>query len=133
MKFYISSYFLIVRLHNFFCFFNFPAYFSFLGLRIFVMVPHFHLAVLSGVAPPSVCKNVPLNGPNPGVVGVDGSPRSTVNSTIQVPRRKFVDEGKLKKGEVINMTGFLFGYFTGILDIHMLIKQWYIVIYTLSS
>ncbi|TMX03883.1 hypothetical protein EJD97_013253 [Solanum chilense] len=29
--------------------------------------------------------------------GADNSPRSTVNSTIQAPRRKFVDEGKLRK------------------------------------
>ncbi|XP_057513900.1 cell division cycle protein 27 homolog B-like isoform X1 [Actinidia eriantha] len=54
-------------------------------------------AQLSGVAPPPVCKNVQPNGPNPNAVSVDGSPRSTVNSTIQAPRRKFVDEGKLRK------------------------------------
>ncbi|XP_059652708.1 cell division cycle protein 27 homolog B isoform X2 [Cornus florida] len=52
---------------------------------------------LSGVAPPPVCKNMQQNNPNPGMLGVDGSPRSTVNSTIQAPRRKFVDEGKLRK------------------------------------
>ncbi|PSS10191.1 Cell division cycle protein 27 B like [Actinidia chinensis var. chinensis] len=54
-------------------------------------------AQLSGVAPPPMCKNVQPNGPNPNAVSVDGSPRSTVNSTIQAPRRKFVDEGKLRK------------------------------------
>ncbi|KAA8536972.1 hypothetical protein F0562_029450 [Nyssa sinensis] len=52
---------------------------------------------LSGVAPPPVCKNVQPNGPNAGLLGVEGSPRSTVNSTLQAPRRKFVDEGKLRK------------------------------------
>lgn len=52
---------------------------------------------LSGVAPPPLCKNVQHNGPNPNSVSMDGSPRSTVNSTIQAPRRKFVDEGKLRK------------------------------------
>ncbi|KAF5952352.1 hypothetical protein HYC85_010296 [Camellia sinensis] len=54
-------------------------------------------AQLSGVAPPPLCKNVQHNGPNPNSVSMDGSPRSTVNSTIQAPRRKFVDEGKLRK------------------------------------
>ncbi|KAL5768764.1 hypothetical protein ACOSP7_015309 [Xanthoceras sorbifolium] len=52
---------------------------------------------LSGVAPPPLCRNVPPNGPNLNTLGTDGSPRSTVNSTIQAPRRKFVDEGKLRK------------------------------------
>lgn len=37
------------------------------------------------------------NGTNSSVVSSDGSPRSTVNTTIQAPRRKFVDEGKLRK------------------------------------
>ncbi|KAJ0091066.1 hypothetical protein Patl1_13321 [Pistacia atlantica] len=52
---------------------------------------------LSGVAPPPLCRNVQLNGPNLNTLGADSSPRSTVNSTIQAPRRKFVDEGKLRK------------------------------------
>ncbi|KAK2965292.1 hypothetical protein RJ640_004161 [Escallonia rubra] len=52
---------------------------------------------MSAVAPPPVCRNVQPNGPNPNAVSADGSPRSTVNSTIQAPRRKFVDEGKLRK------------------------------------
>ncbi|XP_044472496.1 cell division cycle protein 27 homolog B-like isoform X2 [Mangifera indica] len=54
-------------------------------------------AQLSGVAPPPLCRNVQLNGPNLNTLAVDSSPRSTVNSTIQAPRRKFVDEGKLRK------------------------------------
>ncbi|OMO82673.1 Tetratricopeptide TPR-1 [Corchorus capsularis] len=52
---------------------------------------------LSGVAPPPLCRNVQPNGPNLNAVNTDGSPRSVVNSTIQAPRRKFVDEGKLRK------------------------------------
>lgn len=52
---------------------------------------------LSGVAPPPLCRNAQLNGPNPSILSADSSPRSTVNSTIQAPRRKFVDEGKLRK------------------------------------
>ncbi|XP_041000913.1 cell division cycle protein 27 homolog B-like [Juglans microcarpa x Juglans regia] len=52
---------------------------------------------LSGVAPPPLCRNAQPNGPNQSIVTVDSSPRSTVNSTIQAPRRKFVDEGKLRK------------------------------------
>ncbi|XVF49124.1 hypothetical protein PTKIN_Ptkin03bG0243200 [Pterospermum kingtungense] len=52
---------------------------------------------LSGVAPPPLCRNVQPNGSNPNTVNTDGSPRSVVNSTIQAPRRKFVDEGKLRK------------------------------------
>ncbi|KAK3041184.1 hypothetical protein RJ639_028663 [Escallonia herrerae] len=55
------------------------------------------LPSMSAVAPPPVCRNVQPNGPNPNAVSADGSPRSTVNSTIQAPRRKFVDEGKLRK------------------------------------
>ncbi|XP_052194703.1 cell division cycle protein 27 homolog B [Diospyros lotus] len=54
-------------------------------------------AQLSAVAPPPVCKNVQPTGPNSNAVNIDVSPRSTVNSTIQAPRRKFVDEGKLRK------------------------------------
>ncbi|KAK3210641.1 hypothetical protein Dsin_015347 [Dipteronia sinensis] len=52
---------------------------------------------LSGVAPPPLCRNVQPNGPNLNTLVTDSSPRSTVNSTIQAPRRKFVDEGKLRK------------------------------------
>ncbi|CDP08586.1 unnamed protein product [Coffea canephora] len=52
---------------------------------------------LSGVAPPPICRNMQINGPNSCATGADSSPRSTVNSTIQAPRRKFVDEGKLRK------------------------------------
>ncbi|KAL8236041.1 hypothetical protein R6Q59_017122 [Mikania micrantha] len=52
---------------------------------------------LSGVAPPPICRNVLPIGPTSSSVGVDVSPKSTVKSTIQAPRRKFVDEGKLRK------------------------------------
>ncbi|KAF5810721.1 putative tetratricopeptide-like helical domain superfamily, acetyltransferase A, auxiliary subunit [Helianthus annuus] len=52
---------------------------------------------LSGVAPPPICRNVLPSGPTSSSVGADVSPRSTVKSTIQAPRRKFVDEGKLRK------------------------------------
>lgn len=52
---------------------------------------------LSGVAPPPLCRNVQLNGSNLNTLGTDSFPKSTVNSTIQAPRRKFVDEGKLRK------------------------------------
>ncbi|KAM7274723.1 hypothetical protein ACFE04_016589 [Oxalis oulophora] len=52
---------------------------------------------LSGVAPPPVCRNAQQNGPNLGTLSADSSPRSTVGSTIQAPRRKVVDEGKLRK------------------------------------
>ncbi|XP_047311527.1 cell division cycle protein 27 homolog B [Impatiens glandulifera] len=52
---------------------------------------------LSGIAPPPVGKLLQHNGPNPNSTSTDGAPRSTVNSTFQAPRRKFVDEGKLRK------------------------------------
>ncbi|KAK7266700.1 hypothetical protein RIF29_19351 [Crotalaria pallida] len=52
---------------------------------------------LSSVAPPPLCRNVPPNGPNLNTLSNDSSPKSTVNSTIQAPRRKFVGEGKLRK------------------------------------
>ncbi|KAG8379728.1 hypothetical protein BUALT_Bualt07G0119600 [Buddleja alternifolia] len=52
---------------------------------------------LSGVAPPPVCRNAQPNGPNMRTYGADNSPRHTVNSAIAGPRRKFVDEGKLRK------------------------------------
>ncbi|PRQ46672.1 putative 43kDa postsynaptic protein [Rosa chinensis] len=51
---------------------------------------------LSGIAPPPVCRNVLPNGLNLSS-GTDSSPRSTMSSTIQGGRRKFVDEGKLRK------------------------------------
>ncbi|TQE02397.1 hypothetical protein C1H46_012036 [Malus baccata] len=54
---------------------------------------------LSGVAPPALCRIGQPNGPNLNT-GTDSSPKSNVNSTIQAPRRKFVDEGKLRKVEV---------------------------------
>ncbi|KAI4352297.1 hypothetical protein L6164_006563 [Bauhinia variegata] len=52
---------------------------------------------LSAVAPPPLCRNMQPNGPNLSTNNSDSSPKSTVNSTIQAPRRKFVDEGKLRK------------------------------------
>ncbi|KAE9612596.1 putative tetratricopeptide-like helical domain-containing protein [Lupinus albus] len=52
---------------------------------------------MSSVAPPPLCRNVLPNGPNLGTLNADSAPKSTVNSTIQAPRRKFVDEGKLRK------------------------------------
>ncbi|CAI8584686.1 unnamed protein product [Vicia faba] len=52
---------------------------------------------LSGVAPPPLCRNVQPNGSNMSMQSAENSPRSTVNSTIQAPRRKFVDEGKFRK------------------------------------
>lgn len=48
----------------------------------------------SGVAPPPLFRN---GQPNMNVMSGESSPRSTVNTTIQAPRRKFVDEGKLRK------------------------------------
>ncbi|CBI28012.3 hypothetical protein VitviT2T_016470 [Vitis vinifera] len=63
----------------------------------FYNTPSPMVAQLSGVAPPPLCRNVQQNGLNPSTVGNDSSPRSTVNPTIQAPRRKFVDEGKLRK------------------------------------
>ncbi|KAF8031265.1 hypothetical protein BT93_D0458 [Corymbia citriodora subsp. variegata] len=52
---------------------------------------------LSGAAPPLLCRNLLPNGPNLSAFGADSSSRSTVNSTIQAPRRKFVDEGKFRR------------------------------------
>ncbi|KAK6139553.1 hypothetical protein DH2020_026699 [Rehmannia glutinosa] len=52
---------------------------------------------LSGVAPPPVCRNAQPNGPNMKTYGADNSPRVMVNSAVAGPRRKFVDEGKLRK------------------------------------
>ncbi|KAL8113227.1 hypothetical protein AgCh_020520 [Apium graveolens] len=54
-------------------------------------------AQISAVAPPPICRNMQGNGPNPSLLGAEGSPRSTINSTMPAPRRKFVDEGKLRK------------------------------------
>ncbi|KAM1478990.1 hypothetical protein ACFX2I_026344 [Malus domestica] len=51
---------------------------------------------LSGVAPPALCRIGQPNGPNLST-GTDSSLKSNVSSTIQAPRRKFVDEGKLRK------------------------------------
>ncbi|KAI3689106.1 hypothetical protein L2E82_47055 [Cichorium intybus] len=57
-----------------------------------------------GVAPPHVCRNMVENGLNSSSSGADVSPRSTVKSTIQAPRRKFVHEGKLRKfGELVDV------------------------------
>lgn len=56
-----------------------------------------NLLQFSGVAPPPLCRNIPQNGPNLSTVGADSLPKSTVNSTVQAPRRKVVDEGKLRK------------------------------------
>ncbi|CAN0901493.1 Cell division cycle protein 27 homolog B [Linum grandiflorum] len=55
------------------------------------------MAQLSGVAPPPLCRNMPANGPNLSNNSADNSPRSVVNANIQAPRRKVVDEGKLRK------------------------------------
>ena len=59
-----------------------------------------HLQI-SAVAPPPIYRNMQGNGPNPSLLGADGSPRSTINSTMPAPRRKFVDEGKLRKVKLI--------------------------------
>ncbi|XVF34902.1 hypothetical protein REPUB_Repub18cG0098300 [Reevesia pubescens] len=63
----------------------------------FYNTPSPMVSQLSGVVPPPLCRNVQPNGSNLNTVNTDGSPRSIVNSTIQAPRRKFVDEGKLRK------------------------------------
>eukprot|EP00258_Populus_trichocarpa_P042418 XP_024458437.1 cell division cycle protein 27 homolog B isoform X4 [Populus trichocarpa] len=52
---------------------------------------------LSGVAPPPLCRNLQPNCSNPSTLGSDNFPRSIVSSNIQAPRKKFVDEGKLRK------------------------------------
>ncbi|CAM8977687.1 unnamed protein product [Rhodiola kirilowii] len=52
---------------------------------------------LSGLVPPPLFRNMPPHGGNANTTNDNGSSRSTVNSTIQAPRRKFVDEGKLRK------------------------------------
>ncbi|XP_051147998.1 cell division cycle protein 27 homolog B isoform X2 [Andrographis paniculata] len=62
-------------------------------------------AQLSGVAPPPLCRNVQPNGPNLRTYGADSTPRATVNSNIAGPRRKFVDEGKLRKRRSTRLAG----------------------------
>lgn len=57
----------------------------------------FLILKLSSVAPPPLCRNVLPNDQNLTTLGADSSPKSTVNSPIQAPRRKFVGEGKLRK------------------------------------
>ncbi|KAF8055800.1 hypothetical protein N665_1286s0010 [Sinapis alba] len=56
-------------------------------------------AQLSGMAPPPLFRNFQPAVPNQNTLTTENSPKSTVNSTIQAPapRRKFVDEGKLRK------------------------------------
>ncbi|KAG6589947.1 Cell division cycle protein 27-like B, partial [Cucurbita argyrosperma subsp. sororia] len=54
-------------------------------------------AQLSAIAPPPLCRNTQQNGSSINSLGADSCSRSTVNSIIQAPRRKFVDEGKLRK------------------------------------
>ncbi|KAJ4888898.1 Cell division cycle protein 27-like protein B [Raphanus sativus] len=56
-------------------------------------------AQLSGMAPPPLFRNFQPAVSNQNSLTTDNSPKSTVNSTIQAPapRRKFVDEGKLRK------------------------------------
>ncbi|CAI0628672.1 unnamed protein product [Linum tenue] len=48
------------------------------------------------VAPPP-CRNLQANGPNLSNACTDNSPKSVVNANFQPPRRKVVDEGKLRK------------------------------------
>ncbi|XP_023531375.1 cell division cycle protein 27 homolog B-like isoform X1 [Cucurbita pepo subsp. pepo] len=52
---------------------------------------------LSAIAPPPLCRNTQQNGSSLNSLGADSCSRSTINSIIQAPRRKFVDEGKLRK------------------------------------
>ncbi|XP_022144936.1 cell division cycle protein 27 homolog B isoform X2 [Momordica charantia] len=54
-------------------------------------------AQLSAIAPPPLCRNTQQNGSGLNSIGADSCSRSTVNPIIQAPRRKFVDEGKLRK------------------------------------
>ncbi|XP_077210505.1 cell division cycle protein 27 homolog B-like [Tasmannia lanceolata] len=49
---------------------------------------------LSAAAPPPLCRNLQ---PNPSILGGEGSPRSTINAAMQPPRRRFINEGKLRK------------------------------------
>ncbi|XP_042486142.1 cell division cycle protein 27 homolog B-like isoform X3 [Macadamia integrifolia] len=59
----------------------------------------------SSVGPPPLCRNVQ---PNFCMLGGDSSPRSTANAAVQAPRRKFMDEGKLRKvsGRLFSDSGF---------------------------
>lgn len=83
---------------------------AFLFSMIFRKIVNTASLQLSGVVPPPVCRNFQQTGNTASVAGADSSPRSTVNSTIQAPRRKFVDEGKLRK--VCKYIGFShLGYF----------------------
>lgn len=66
-----------------------------------------YILQLSSVAPPPLCRNTQANGSNPSMPGSDNFSRLTVNSNMQAPRRKFVDEGKLRKVKSSN-TAFLF-------------------------
>ncbi|PKA56562.1 Cell division cycle protein 27 like B [Apostasia shenzhenica] len=50
------------------------------------------VAQLSGVVPPPICKNTYLNA-----YCIDASAKLNAHPTIQAPRRKFLDEGKLRK------------------------------------
>uniref|UniRef100_A0A7N0V223 Uncharacterized protein n=1 Tax=Kalanchoe fedtschenkoi TaxID=63787 RepID=A0A7N0V223_KALFE len=52
---------------------------------------------LSGFVTPPLCRKIPPHGGNVNTTNTDGSCSSTVNSTSQAPRRKFVDEGKFRK------------------------------------
>ncbi|XP_023516280.1 cell division cycle protein 27 homolog B-like isoform X2 [Cucurbita pepo subsp. pepo] len=54
-------------------------------------------AQVSAIAPPPLCRNTQQNGSSINSLGADSCSRSAVNSIIQAPRRKFVDEGKLRK------------------------------------
>lgn len=49
---------------------------------------NFYYFQLSGVGPPPLYR---------GAVGGEGSPKSTANAVVQAPRRKVMDEGKLRK------------------------------------
>ena len=62
---------------------------------------------LSSVAPPPLCRNVLPNGQNLTTLSTDSSPKSTVNSPIQAPRRKFVGEGKVRKVGSVDQPPFL--------------------------
>lgn len=66
--------------------------------RLHMLIPFYPPSPqLSSVAPPPVQRNVQQNGPSLSALVNDSSPKSTVNSTVQAPRRKVVDEGKLRK------------------------------------
>lgn len=49
------------------------------------------------MAPPPLHRNGQQNGPTLSMPVTDNSPKSTVNATVQAPRRKVVDEGKFRK------------------------------------